>query len=230
MIASQFCHVMLLQGCHWYKFAVPPTIISQPNSLQTYHHNERQTFSIFFKSKSTNNTLISWYKDGRSLQDNRRGRKDIFNDRTRSLTQLTLDPIRRTDEGHYRVVIENNHPIIPADQRRVEVWFSIEVMIPPSRPLVNVRSITNKSATVFWTFHNMSRDEAPDNLTITLHHANGTLATQLVLADETRAHNFSLVPGQSYRVQVVAQNEDGVTRSEQYPFQTLPGGKIVCIV
>lgn len=206
---------------------MPPVITSQPDSMLTYNRNERQELTVHFQSKSINDTLISWYKDNTSLQDSVQGRQDIL-DPLGSQTRLSFEPIRRSDGGEFRVVIENSHRIIPTNQRMAEARFTVKVLILPSTPTqLNARGISDQAATLSWTLDSITSDESPDNQTITIHYAaNNTMAKQVAVPGERRDWLLHLVPGMNYRVRVVARNQDGIATSEQYQFQTLTGGRL----
>jgi hypothetical protein len=140
---------------------------------------------------------------------------------------MTFNPIRRSDRGEYNVVIENNHDIIPNDQRRVEARFSVVVSIPPVKPThLNVNALSDRSATLSWSISSNNNDESADNQTITVYyHTSGMVAYKMVVGGEVRQVMLSLIPGVRYTTTVATENVDGVTVSENRTFQTLTGGR-----
>lgn len=203
---------------------MPPRITSNVSAVTvlTFNRNENQSLTVNFESKMSNQTHISWYKNNISLQDSIPERHDVRNESLNSQTALIFEPIRRSHRGQYRVVIENTHGIIPPDRRFVEAYFMVNVSIPPATP-------TNLSAEQFstrltWSLTNVTSDDSADNLTIKVSYKNGSLAMNRQVNGDVRELQLSLIPGQSYLVEISAQNQDGIAVSEEYAFQTLPGG------
>lgn len=206
---------------------VPPTIISHPNSTHIVR-NEPKNFTIHFQSKNSDETSVSWYRNGRSLQNS----ITVLDAAGNGLTEMIFNPIRRSDSGEYLVVIENSHGIIPSNQRRVEAHFTVMVSILPAEPAeLNVHGISDKTATLSWSVTPNNNDESALNQTITVYYRNGTVAYQRVVGGTVRQEQLVLIPGEMYFTTVMARNQDGYTVSQNWPFQTLTGGKkdsIVC--
>ena len=184
---------------------------------------------MYFESKGQNDTLISWYKDEASLQDNSPGHYTIISTFSGSLhgkTELTFGSIGRRDKGEYRVVIENTHGIIPSEQRRVEAQFTVDVSILPATP-INLSVIADQSSTVIWSLRNMTVDESADYQNVTIYSTDGSVAAWCTVDGLARHAVFSLTPGQMYSVEVTAVNQDGKVTSEAYLFQTQPGGMLI---
>ena len=183
---------------------------------------------VQFHSKNSEDTSVSWYRDGRSLQNANTVPLDL--DAGNWLTQMTFNPIRRSVRGNYLVVIENAHSIIPSNQRRVEVRFTIMVSILPAEPMrLNVNGISDQSATLSWSLVYNHTDASADNQTVAVYYWNGTVAYHRVVEGEARETQLSLIPGERYYARVTAQNQDGITASQNHSFQTLSGG-MECLV
>ena len=183
--------------------------------------------TIRFHSKTVTDTHISWYKDDVSIQDNIPGRHDDLLGTQESTTQLTFDPISRSNEGEYRVIIENSHPIIPSELRSVEIVFTVRVSILPATPeALTTRNISDQTALLTWTVPSTTTDDYPDYQIIEI---TGTGVMSHQVAEDIRTLQLELIPGQTYSVQVVTWNRDGNATSEPFNFQTLAGGKLMCI-
>lgn len=210
-----------MQPCN---LSTVPPVITRPPTTTYVVRNEPKIFTIYFRSKNINETHVSWYKDGNSLQNIITRPLGASN----GITQMVFNPIRRSDRGEYLVVIENSHGIIPSSQRRVEANFSVLVSIAPAQPTeLNVNSISDKAATVSWSVSLNNEDESASNQTVTVYYANHTVANQKVVGGGVRQQQLSLIPGEMYYTKVRAQNQDGIAVSQNYTFQTLTGGEKV---
>lgn len=124
------------------------------------------------------------------------------------------------------MVIENSHGIIPTNRRRVEVHFIVMVSILPAEPTeLNVKEISDKTATLSWSVILNNTDESALNQTITVYYENDTVADQRVVDGTVRQLQLFLIPGEQYHTRVVAYNQDGHTVSQNWSFQTMIGGK-----
>ena len=141
---------------------------------------------------------------------------------------MYFDPIRRSDKEEYVTVIENTHSIIPTNQVRVTAHFTVEVSILPATPMMlHVSDISNRAATLLWSYAPLSGDESADNQTIIVKYTSGSIAEDLTVRGDIRQLQLSLFPGEAYLAQVVAQNEDGTSRSSHLSFLTLAGGNYI---
>lgn len=208
-------------------FIVPPAITGHPPST-IFTRNERRNLTVYFRSKMSNETYISWYKDGNSLQADMRSTTQL--DSISSKTEMTFNPIRRSDGGEYNVVIENTHGIIPDNQRRTEVHFTVTVSILPARPTgLAVQRISDTTASLSWSIAPSSADQAADSQIITMHYDNGSLAYSTEVGGGVTEFDLSLIPGKRYTTRVQTQNQDGSAVSEPFPFQALAGGERIIL-
>ena len=106
---------------------VPPQITSRPSSTAylTFPDNRVIPISIGFQSKFRSNTTLIWYKDGSPIPTSRF--QTTYGTVPNAMTTLNFEPIRRSDNGVYRLVIENDCPALPQNQRQAEDSFQIHV-------------------------------------------------------------------------------------------------------
>lgn len=208
----------MLISCNSLNPTVPPTI-TKINSSSNFNSNKQETFVVEYNSKESADTRVSWFKDGIVLDRETTTQQST----SAGKTQITFDPIRRSDKGEYHVVIENIHRIIPINQSRAEGRFTVNVTILPANlTRLNAEDITNHSATLTWSASPNHEDELADNYTITVNYMNKSLVH--VVGGEARHHPLTLVPGEMHYVKVEANNQDGSV-SSQHSFPALPGGE-----
>lgn len=207
-----------------FSFAVAPAIIVPGTSPQSsaYVSNSDEILSVYYMSKDRDDTRIYWYKDDNLIQ----GMGDTT-DPMNSWTEVNFQPIRRSDAGNYRVVIENTHSFIQSSMRLIEISLTVDVTIPPARPMwLNFNHI---SRMLTWTYHNITTDDSAQEQTVFVHYRNTILQT--VLNGDVRQMKLAgLIPGESYAAQVAARNQDGLNTSHKIDFITLPGGESLCRV
>ncbi len=105
---------------------VPPSIVSSPPVHQQAPGKQPLSLLVSFQSRFSDSTTVSWYKDSAALPG------DIlqtsFLAEPSAETRLKYPSSRREHGGRYLVAVENNHPEIPENLRRVEVTFNVTVV------------------------------------------------------------------------------------------------------
>ena len=206
-----------------YNYTVAPFIVEDGTSPQFSLHtsNSNEELTVQYVSKNANETMIDWYKNGRPIHRNipQYDSTDPIN----SWTQILFHPIRRSDAGAYRVVINNTNNFILPSMKFVDVTFVVNVSIFPVPPMqLNFDPV---SRNLTWTYQNLTSDDVAQEQTLIVNFSNTMLALQLQLAAESRHANLAaLIPGESYTAQVIARNQDGQGSSQHKPFTTLPEG------
>lgn len=203
--------------------AVPPRVINPPEHMN-FIRNSDVTLEVKYQSKNDNDTRISWYNNNTSVEDHRLTKVNVSLTESIYKTVLSFSPIRRSDGGQYRVVIENTHSIIPHQLRTTVAHFRVVVSILPAIPTLTVARTNSTSALLTWHFNNTTTDDLPDSQSVFVYYVNDSVATQISLSGGVREIQLSLIPGIQYRAEVLAQNQDGNVTSERQTFMTRPGG------
>lgn len=211
---------------------MPPTLHSPPNQIVTFYSNTRQNLTVQFQSETINHTHISWYKDGTTIQDSDPERHDQLIRHQRSTTELIFNPIRRSNGGEYRVVMENSHEIIPSHLQTIDALFTVKVCIVPATPTgLSTRNVSDLRATLRWSLQSEHGDDAAEDQIIRLYNGDDSEAEyEERVGGDVRELNLPLIPAQQYRVQVVAYNQDGNTTSAAHEFRSRFGGIILFLL
>ena len=112
----------------------------------------------------------------------------------------------------------------------VIVIIIIIILVPPSVPMISVMEVTPFEATVSITHTNITPDDAPDQIRLTIADANDVIDI-IELEGHHMEYTFNeLTPFQQYHVSISVKNADGNKDGETVYITTSTSGIVVVIV